>query len=187
MPSRADARGAEVVCSAQVGHEDPRDPALDMREAMLRTTVGELLAGPVVCVHPGTSIEMAIEILSQPETRSVPVVDADAKLVGILSEGDVVREASLGASADDVRDTMTRAPLDNGFHVEAPSGRTVADVMTPLVQALPEDAPLSFAVGMMAGAGLRQVPVVGRDGRVIGMFTANLALRWVARAIGYVF
>lgn len=182
LPANPGAPGAKVLCNASAREERPRDPSLDLREAMLRTTVGELLAGLATCVHPETDLDVASELLSRPGTKCAPVVDRDGKLVGILSAGDLVRESSFDGGCE----ASAPSTLGRGFHLEEPSGRTVADVMTPLAQALPEDAPLSFAVGLMAAAGLRQVPVVGRQGQVVGIFTAIDALRWVAKAIGYV-
>jgi CBS-domain-containing membrane protein len=161
MPANLDVPNASVACSAPIGERRPGDPSLDLREAMLRTTVGELLSGVTACVRPETALHVAVGLLSHHLTGALPVVDGEAKLVGILSKSDVVR---------------------GDLH-----GRAVADAMTPVVHALPEDAPLSFAVGLLAGQNLNQTPVVGHDGQVLGMFTANDALRWVARAIGYVF
>lgn len=182
MPRSLGARDAKVVCGASVGRERPRDPSLDMREAMLRTTVGELLAGVTTCVHPETDVDVATELLSRPDAKCAPVVDCDGKLVGILSARDLVRENFFERGCE----ASVPSTLGRGFHVEQPSQGTVADLMTPVAQALPEDAPLSFAVGLMAATGLRQIPVVGREGRVVGMFTAIDALRWTATAIGYV-
>lgn len=58
--------------------------------------------------------------------------------------------------------------------------------MSPLVHGLPEKAPVAYAISLMATEAVHEVPIVDRDGRVVGMFTATDALRWVAQAMGYV-
>jgi CBS-domain-containing membrane protein len=54
------------------------------------------------------------------------------------------------------------------------------------VHGLPEEAPLAYAISLMAFEGLHEVPAIASDGRVVGMLTAIDALRWMANGLGYV-
>lgn len=54
------------------------------------------------------------------------------------------------------------------------------------IDALPEDAPISHAIALMAFHEVDEVTLVASDGRVVGVITANDALRWTAAQLGYV-
>lgn len=60
--------------------------------------VGEVMSLHVVTVHPETDLAEAVELITTTTIKSVPVVDHDRLLVGILSRSDVVRVL---ARADD--------------------------------------------------------------------------------------
>jgi CBS domain-containing protein len=62
-----------------------RDPAT--------TRVGEVMATEVVCVDPNTTAEEAMAIMTERRCRHLPVVEG-AKIVGMISIGDLVRWAS---------------------------------------------------------------------------------------------
>jgi CBS domain-containing protein len=53
-------------------------------------TAGEIMARDVPSVHPGDDARTAIDLLSKSDLGAVPVVDDDDKLVGIVSESDLV-------------------------------------------------------------------------------------------------
>jgi CBS-domain-containing membrane protein len=158
-----DGTHGSVECVVANGDEMPRG-RVDVAEAAVRVRLSQVLGIDTTCVRADVSIETAREMIVASQARALPVVDAERKLVGILSKSDVLRSAA----------------------VRKRRKKTVADVMTRLVQGLPEDAPVAFAISLMAFEGLHEVPVVDADGHVIGMVTSTDALRWVAGALGYV-
>jgi CBS domain-containing protein len=120
--------------------------------------------------HANVEVDAPVEELcaffADREVHGAPVVDREGKLIGVVSEADIVRRH---ASQD-----ATAVKL------------TVGDIMTKVAHALPESAPLAYAFGLLAASGVRQAPVVTDDGRVVGMITATDLIRWVARDLGYV-
>ena len=67
------------------------------------------------------------------------------------------------------------------------AARTRVDgLVSDRVHALPEGAPISHAIAVMAFENVNEVAVVADDGKVVGVVTANDALRWTARQLGYV-
>ena len=135
----------------------------DVAEAAAHARLHEVMTDDVTCVRADALVEAAAALVAARGVRALPVVDETRKLVGILSKSDLLRATSEEGSAS----------------------RTVSEVMTPLVHGLPEEAPIAYAISLMAAERLHEVPAVSSDGRVVGMLTALDALRWVARSLGY--
>jgi CBS domain-containing protein len=143
-----------------------RDDHMDTQEAATRTRVADVMRGNVVCVREDTQLESIRALLLEPHTashtvRSVPVVDAEARPIGMVSRSDLLRDGDLD--------------------------RVASDVMSPLVHALPEEAPLAFAVALMASEGHVEVPVVDDQRKVVGIIAAVDVMRWLALRFGYRF
>ena len=137
---------------------------VDVAEAAVRVRLGDVLGIDTTCVRSDVEIETITNLLVESGVRAVPVVDEARRLVGIVSKSDLLRRRGTG------------------------KGRTkvAGDIMTPIVHGLPEDAPVAYAISLMALEGLHEVPVVDSHGHVIGMVTATDVLRWVAKSLGYV-
>ena len=56
----------------------------------------DIMTAPVISVGPGATIADAIALMLKHHISGLPVVDADRRLVGMLSEGDLLRRAELG-------------------------------------------------------------------------------------------
>jgi CBS domain-containing protein len=137
---------------------------VDVAEAAVRVRLGDLVGADTTCVRADLQLDAVEELLVGSKLRALPVVDEARRLVGIVSKTDLLRGRA--------RRTKAR--------------KTVTDIMTPLVHGLPEDAPVAYAISLMAFEELHEVPVVDAEARVIGMVTSTDALRWVAKALGYV-
>jgi len=138
---------------------------------------GDIMTQSTVTVDPDASIMHAIHLMLKRRISGLPVVDNTGALVGILTEGDLLRRAELG--------TQKRRPRWIEFligpgrlaseYVSA-CGRTVREVMTTLVHTVPEDAPLTDVVKIMESRQVKRLPVV-RDGRVVGILSRANRLR----------
>jgi CBS domain-containing protein len=147
-----------VRCHASIA---PAPPNADTREKAIRTPVGDLIERNLVCVRGDADMEMLGRLLAEDGLDAVPVVDAKGHPRGIVCKTDLLQ-----ALRD--RDDLTAENL-----------------MTPFVHALHEGAPLSFALAMLAAEDIEQVPIVSKDGIVVGLFAARDAVRWVAKELGY--
>lgn len=139
---------------------------VDVAEAAARVRLGDIVGVDTTCVRGDVSVETVTELLVQSGLRAVPVVDEARRLVGIVSKSDLLR--ARGRASGKART------------------KTATDIMTPVVHGLPEEAPVAYAISLMAIEDLHEVPVVDAQSRVIGMITATDALRWVAQSLGYV-
>ena len=136
---------------------------------------GDVMTQSTVTVDPDASIMHAIQMMLKRRISGLPVVDNTGALVGILTEGDLLRRAELG--------TQTRRPRWIEFligpgrlaseYVSA-CGRKVHDVMTTPVLTVSEDTPLVDVVRIMESKQVKRLPVL-REGRLVGILSrANL-------------
>jgi len=58
------------------------------------TTVAEVASRDLVTIDPQQDLDEALRLMARHQVRRLPVVEEDGKLVGILSQADVAREAS---------------------------------------------------------------------------------------------
>ncbi len=133
--------------------------------------VEQAMSTPAVTVTAATSVKQAAGLLAARGFTVLPVVDADLRLVGIVSEGDLVRdrfpaEARLGVTL-----------------VEALPALTIAEVMTREVLTAAVRDDVHELIERMRLARVRAVPVC-RDGLVVGVVTYRDLLRTVAREDG---
>ena len=129
------------------------------------------MSRPVITITPETRVKTAAQLLVEHEISALPVVDAEGRLVGIVSEADLVPiEARPGQSSQ----SRPLVPT----HGSTP--RTAADVMTRDVITVRAEAEVSQAARRMLEAGVKRVPVV-RGRRVIGIVSRRDLVRVIAR------
>ena len=138
--------------------------------------VREAMSTQVVGITPDASLHHAAEVLATYRVTALPVVDAHDRLVGVLSEADVVRDALVA----DQRAHMLLVPVREGAGATA-----VRDVMTPMPVTVGPDDDLAEAVQLMTDVTVKSLPVVER-GRVVGMVSRADVVRQLARRDGRV-
>jgi CBS domain-containing protein len=144
----------------------------------------DVMTSPVLSISPAAGVLEAVQTMLQRRISGLPVIDTGERLVGMLTEGDLLRRAETG--------TQRRRPRWLEFllgpgrladEYTRTHGRKVADVMTGSPVTVTEDAALDEVVRLMEKRQIKRVPVV-RGGKVVGIVTrANLlhALAGVSR------
>ena len=105
----------------------------------------------------------------------MPVVDRDLKVVGIVSEDDLLSQVNFphGKILDGLR-----ALFGRGDHrTEKAMARRIRDLMSPDVCTIAPDATLQDAAEKMVSKGLRALPVIDQEGRLIGLLTRRHVLQ----------
>jgi CBS domain-containing protein len=126
-----------------------------------------------VCVSPDASITDAVRLMLERKFSGLPVVDAGGSVVGIVTEGDLLRRTETGTQRKRTR-WIEFLMGPRRLASEYTSGRKVGDVMTAQVRTVTEDAPLEEIVHLMERHQINRVLVV-RDGKLVGIVTrANL-------------
>lgn len=135
----------------------------------------DVMTHSVVTIAPEAPIREAIARMIEHRISGLPVVDEDVGLVGIVTEGDLVRRTETGTDAP--RRRWLEFLLGPGAAADEYSrthGRHVCDVMSSDVVTVQQDTPLPDVVRVMEEHSIKRVPVV--DGkRVVGIISrANL-------------
>lgn len=143
--------------------------------------VADVMSRAIVTVMPGHSVRHAAQMMLDHKVSGVPVVDGDGQLVGILTEGDLLRRVEYGLTGS--RPHWIEAVSAEGAardFVKSHSWR-VADVMSKPVVAVTEDTSLADVAAMFGTRGIKRAPVV-RDGRLVGIVSRADLLRIIAAA-----
>jgi CBS domain-containing protein len=158
-----------------------------MRDSVSRSkrmNAGDVMTQSTVTVDPEASIMHAIHLMLKRRISGLPVVDSTGALVGIVTEGDLLRRAELGTQKRRPRwIEFLIGPARLASEYVSACGRKVNEVMTTPVHTITEDAPLTEVVEIMEARQVKRLPVV-RDGQLVGIVSrANLlrALVSIAR------
>jgi CBS domain-containing protein len=68
------------------------------------TTVGEIASRELVTIDPQQELDEALRLMARHQVRRLPVVEEDGKLVGIVAQADIARNASDEQTGDVVED-----------------------------------------------------------------------------------
>lgn len=127
--------------------KSPRRPA----SPVVRTCMSK----KIICFSPEDSMEMVIHTLIRKRISGAPVVNERGELVGVISEGDCLKQI--------VRGKYTNLPSRSGL---------VRDHMSREVETLSPDTPLLEAAQAFLKMKLRRFPIV-ENGRLIGLLSQS--------------
>ena len=135
----------------------------------------DVMVSTVITVPPEASVQDVANILMTNRISAVPVVTAGGDLVGIISEGDLIRRVE--TDTDHRRSWWIELLLGRGplaaEYVKSHS-RKVSDLMSRDVITASPDTPLRDVAGLLEKNGIKRVPIVA-DGKLVGIVSrANL-------------
>jgi CBS domain-containing protein len=128
--------------------------------------VRDVMAASPASVSQTTPVSDIIRLLLTAEFNAVPVVDEQGRPVGIITQGDLIERAHmpirLGLLAE-----LDRRQLED--YLQGIQGLTAAQVMTTPVVTIDGDKRVDQLVQTMLKRRLKRLPVVDREGRLIGV------------------
>ncbi|MBN9040926.1 MAG: histidine kinase [Rhizobiales bacterium 62-47] len=135
----------------------------------------DVMVSPVVTVKPSATVKDVAKLFLERRISAVPVVTGQGKLVGIVSEGDLVHRAEIGTEQ---RRSWWLLLLAEDQELAADyikaHGRKIEDVMVRNVITATPDTPLDEVARLLEQHGIKRVPIV-RDGQLVGIVSrANL-------------
>jgi CBS domain-containing protein len=159
-----------------------------MPAAASRTVIADVMTRDVQCVTADVSVEALTAMFIERGVSGAPVVDEEGLPIGIVTKTDLVRmqyEEAGDVEIDErplhVRSRGVEVELPPGFHAERIARATVGEIMMPLAFTLEETQPLAHACALMAVEGVHRLPIVGSDGKIVGILSSLDVLRWVAQ------
>ncbi len=143
----------------------------------------DIMTPRVISISSDATVVRAIRTLLQNHVSGLPVVEADGTLVGIVTEGDLLRRAEIGT--EKMRPRWLELLVGPGQLAEdftRSHGRKVAELMTSTVVSVPENAPLEDVVRLMERHRIKRIPVV-KDGKIVGIIGRANLLHVLAQSI----
>jgi CBS domain-containing protein len=136
----------------------------------------------VISVAPETSVQDVARKLVEHKVSGVPVLDKAGKLVGIISEGDLMRrEESETARRPSWWLALLLTPEQRAADYVKTHGRRAADVMTKRVLTVSEDTTLEHVADLLQKYRIKRAPVTRGD-KVVGIVSrADLLHGLIAR------
>lgn len=127
-------------------------------------TVEAVMSSPVVTVTPDTSFKDCVRVLRRKRVSGLPVVDGAGRLVGIVSESDLLNKVEK-RDADSYVLESKHHRLDRA----RASALDVRSAMSTNVVSIPPDFPIALAAREMHTRGFKRLPVVDGKGRLVGI------------------
>ena len=119
-----------------------------------------IMSKDVITVHPDTPIARVIELLSEYDITGIPVVDAEGRLVGIITEKDIMA-----------------LPLD----ADGVAGRA-EDYMTRDVVSFDENEDVIAICECLVNHDFRRVPILSH-GRLVGIISRRDLIKYILEPI----
>lgn len=133
--------------------------------------VAEVMTSPAITVLQSAAVKDAIQLLERHSIAAMPVVDDLGRLVGVVSEADVIREMVVPDQRAHERPVRLTAPP---FHSR------VADIMSTHLLTVPSDTELAKAADLMTSTAVKSLPVVHGE-RVVGVISRRDIIRLLSR------
>ncbi|CAG9214518.1 HPP family protein [Burkholderia vietnamiensis] len=151
---------------------DPDDLETLLRETEMQAytrTFGELRCADLMTKHaievsPSTSVTAALTLLDRHRVKALPVVDGEARLIGIVTRADLTR---LWRRPPPLWQRLS-ARLSQSFGGQPAS---IASVMTRDVACVPQTMPITALVPLFTHSGHHHIPVVDASRRLVGIIT----------------
>lgn len=151
-------------------------------------TVADVMTRSPLTVKPETVLKDAIQLLADNHISGLPVVDDAGKLVGVLSESDLMWQTT-GAPLPAyvmLLDSVIYLKNPNRYNQELHKalGQTVGEVMTDKAITIEPSASLQHAAQIMHDKQIRRLPVLDAGEVLVGILTRGDIVREMAHSYG---
>ncbi len=103
----------------------------------------DIMTRKVLTIHPGASVKEVAQLLDQNRISGVPVLDSNGKIIGIITEADIISKVDR-------------------------EGLCVSDIMSPEITAVGEETPVGEIATLLTERKIKRVPVV-HEGKLVGI------------------
>jgi CBS domain-containing protein len=140
----------------------------------------DVMVRDVVTVKPNADIAQAIKLLAEHDVSALPVVDDAGRVVGVISEADLLHRQEIGTVKqrpwwqEAVTPSWTLAEDFAKSH-----GRRVDEIMSTKVVSASEDASLGEIATLLERHRIKRIPIV-RDGKLVGIVSQSNLIQALA-------
>lgn len=132
---------------------------------MTERKVRDVMTKKVVAVREGTPFKELVELLTERQLATLPVVNTAHRVVGIVSEDDLLFKEEF----HDDPDRVAKRRWWRGLPKYKAAATQARDVMTTPATTIPADATIVAAARLMDTRGVKRLPVVDADGALVGI------------------
>jgi CBS-domain-containing membrane protein len=132
--------------------------------------VADVMTEAVVAVGPDVGYDEIVEELTRRRVSAVPVVDRERRVVGVVSEADLLSHAP---ALEQRRPRPWRRQVNRGGQTAC----TAAELMTSPAVSIRPHATVADAHRLMDDARIKRLPVVDGHGRLVGIVSRGDLLR----------
>jgi CBS domain-containing protein len=150
-----------------------------LRELPAEAPVHDVMSREVHRVRRDTPLVEAVELLLDKVYRALPVVDDTERVVGILTDGDLLDKVNIMAIS--AQQGLTQTELTKGLQRLRQAGQTVQEFMTPNPITVTNETTISQAVKVMIENDIKRLPVVDHDNTLVGIVSRIDVLRALAQ------
>lgn len=140
--------------------------------------VSEVMTRKVVTLTNKMSVAEAWDRMLKHLIKAMPVLDSHGKVVGMLTDEDLLERAGLEQHLS-VAERLDEQTLQAEFTALKRSPLKVADVMTSPAIVIRDNESLGVAASLMAGHGIKRLPVLDENGKLVGVLSRVDVLRQV--------
>jgi CBS-domain-containing membrane protein len=139
----------------------------------------DVMTPDVICAAPETPVSEVVRLMLDHRISAMPIV-AEGRIVGIVSEGDLLRRAETGTEPRPSRwlEVVTSSSRLAADYTRT-HGRKAADVMTRKVVCVADTTPIAEIAQLLEARRIKRVPVT-RDGRLVGIVSRRNLLQALA-------
>jgi CBS domain-containing protein len=137
-------------------------------------TVADVMERSVPSLPPEALVSEVLNLLTSDKSQRVVVVDSDHRVLGIISDTDLVARMSPETHPGILEQLVSKLPLGHfsteaRSHLQKARGKTAADLMTQPVITLPASESIGTALAMAAEKHIKRFPVVDEEGKLLGI------------------
>lgn len=173
---------SELIVSGLVTVEDvsiTRYVHRGLRDIPEHLQVADVMSRAVVAVAPETPVRELVALLLHRIYRALPVVDAASKVVGLITNGDLIERGGLRGHLG-LLEALDATALEHELESLVSSDLRARDIMTPDPITVRPDLPARAAARLMVTREVKRLPVVNSAGGLLGMLSRLDILRTVA-------
>lgn len=144
--------------------------------------VADVMTHDVYAVEPATPVSEVVTLLVDHALRCLPVIDEKRHVIGVISEGDLLRRGVINLSVA-MKQFLPLPERAAAVLALESQGLVAKNLYTPNPVTIAQDAPLTEAARLMVQHTLKRLPVVDKNGCMVGILARSDLLNTVTETV----